>query len=68
MAIMELKLVQEIAIIDHDPLFLVLLDIRKEYGTVDRERLIHSLEGYSAGPPLWRLLESFWGHQKEVPK
>ena len=36
MAIMDLKLVQELASIDQDPLFLVFLDLRKAYDIVDR--------------------------------
>ena len=34
MAIMDLKLVQYLARVDHDPLFLVLLDLKKAYNTV----------------------------------
>ena len=34
-AIMELKLIQELASIYHDPLFLVFLDLRKAFDTVD---------------------------------
>ena len=34
-SIMELKLTQEIASIDQSPLFLVFLDLRKAYETVD---------------------------------
>ena len=35
-AIMELNLTQDLASIDQDPLFLVFLDLRKAYDTVDR--------------------------------
>ena len=35
-AIMELKLAQELASIYQDPLFLVFMDLRKAYDTVDR--------------------------------
>ena len=41
---MELKLSQELAIVDQDPLFLVFLNLRKAYNTVDRSRLIMTLE------------------------
>ena len=40
MAITELKLAHEISSIDQDPLFLVFLDLRKEYDTVDRDHLL----------------------------
>ena len=32
---MDLKLTQELASIDHSPLFLVFVDLRKAYDTVD---------------------------------
>ena len=35
-AILDLKLAQDISIIDQDPLFLVFLDLRKAYDIVDR--------------------------------
>ena len=58
MAIMELKLAQELANIDHEPLFLVFLDLWKEYDTVDREPLIQTLENYGTRPRLCGLFES----------
>ena len=45
MAILELNLVQELSSIYQDPLFLVLLDIQKSYGTVNWCRLLMTLEG-----------------------
>ena len=41
--IMELKLFQEFSSVDQDPLFLLLLDIRKEYNNLDRQRLLQNL-------------------------
>ena len=41
--ILELKLAQELSSIDHDPLFLVLLDLRKAYDTVDCGYLLTTL-------------------------
>ena len=64
---MELKLIQNLASIDHDTVFLVFLDLQKAYKTLDRERLIQTLEGYGGGPHLCGLLENFWAHQKVVP-
>ena len=49
-ATMELKISQELAIINQDPLFLVFLDLRQVYNTVDRSRLIRNLEGYGTVP------------------
>ena len=58
MAIMELNLAQELASTDQEPLFLVLLDLWKAYNTVDRDRLIITLEGYGAGPRMCGLLKN----------
>ena len=57
MAIMEPKMVQELASIDHDPLFLALLDLQKAYNTLEHGRLLQNLEGYGAGPNMRSLLE-----------
>ena len=67
MALMELKPTQELVSVDHDPLFLVLLDLRKAYDTVDRDLLIHTLEGYGVGPCMCGLSENFCSHQQVVP-
>ena len=50
--IMELKLPQELASVDQDPLLLVFLDLRKAYNNIYRGRLLQNLEDYGAGPKL----------------
>ena len=60
---MEIKLYQELASVNQDPLFLVFLDPRKAYDTVDRGRLIRTLEGYGAVPQMYKLHKNFWAHQ-----
>ena len=67
-SIMELKLAQKISSVDHNPLFLISLDPSKVYDTLDRDRLIQTLEGYGMGPHLCGLLENFLDHQKVVPR
>ena len=67
-AIMELKLAQELVSIYQEPLFLLLLHLRKAYDIVDRERLIQTLEVYGTGPRLCGLFETLWSHQKVVPR
>ena len=66
--IVDLNLAQELARIYHDPLFLVFLHLRKAYDIIDRDRLIHTLERYGAGPGLCELMENFWSQQKVVPR
>ena len=50
MEILELMLAQELVIVDQDPLFLVLLDLRKDYDTVYCGRLMETLERYGTKP------------------
>ena len=67
-AIMELNLAQEIASIEQDPLFLVFLDLRKAYDTVDQDRLLIKLKGYGAGLCMCGILETFWDCQQVVTR
>ena len=59
-AIKELNLAQELSRIDQDPLFLVFLDLRKAYVTVEQEHLLIKSEGYGTVPRLCGFLETFW--------
>ena len=65
---MELKLSQELASIDQEPLLLVFLDISKSYDTMDRKRLLVTLTGYGAVSLLCGLLETLWDIHKVVPR
>ena len=67
-AIMELKLYQELAIIDQESLFLVLLDLHKAYDTVDQYRLLITLEGYGADTWMCGLLDTCWYFQQVVTR
>ena len=66
MAIMELNLAQDLVSIYQSHLFLLFLDLRKAYATVDQEHLLITLEGYGAGTRLCGLLEFLWDLQKVV--
>ena len=55
-AIMDIKITQELESVDQDTLYLVLLDIRKEYDNLDRGRLLQTLTRYGAGLKLQCLL------------
>ena len=65
-AILELNLDQDLDIMDQDPLLLAFLNLSKDYDTVDRGRLLTTLEGYGAGPRMCRILEVFWDQQEVV--
>ena len=53
---MELKLAQELASMEQDPLSLVLLYLSKVYNNLDRRRLIQTLEDYGEQPKLRGLI------------
>ena len=58
-AIMEINFAQDLESVDQDPLFLVLLGLRKVYDNLDRGWILKTLEGYGAGPKMWVILEEF---------
>ena len=58
-AILELKLAQELARIDEDPLLLMFLYLRKAYETLDQGQILKTLEVYGSGPHMSRVLEEF---------
>ena len=63
MAILELKLDQEIYSFDQDPLLMVFLDLRKACDIIDCGRLLTTLEGCGAVPRMCRILSVFWDQQ-----
>ena len=65
---MELNISQEIASVDHGLLFMLFINLGKTYYTVDRDRLINTLELCGLVPCLCGLLENFWSHQKVMPR
>ena len=54
--IMELKLEKEFVSVDRDTLFLVLIDIMKEYSNLNQGILLQTIEWYGAGLKIWVLL------------
>ena len=67
-AILEAKLAQELAALDNEPLFVIFLDLRKAYDTVDRTRSLQTFEEYGMGPNMLRLLRNYWTHQTVIPR
>ena len=63
---LDLNLDQELASIDQYPLFLVFLYLQNAYNTVDRGRLLTTLEVNSSGPHVCKLLVVFWNQQEVV--
>jgi hypothetical protein len=66
MAIMEVKLQQQLAWVDQEPLYQIYLDLRKAYDALDRGRCLEILARYDVGPNLICLQKKFWDDAKMV--
>ena len=65
---MELKISQDLASINHHPLLLVFLDLRKAYDMVDHGSLIRTLKKYGAGSHMCKILANLWSHQEVITR
>ena len=54
-AIIEVKLAQQLAWMEQEPLYQVFVDLRKAYDHLDCERCLPIMTGYGFGPKLLRL-------------
>ena len=64
---LEAKRAQQLAGLAHEPLFQVLLNVRKVYDLLDSGRCLEILRGYGLVPNLARLLGNYWGMHIIVP-
>ena len=67
-AILEAKLLQQLAVLETAPLFQVFLDLTKAYDSLDRDRVLEVLSAYGVGPNLCRFIRTFWNCIRLVPK
>jgi len=58
-AIIEAKLLQQLAAINQVTLFEVFLDLKKAYDMLDQDRMLDILEGYGVGPCMHGILKAF---------
>ena len=59
-AIMEVKLVQQLAYLEQVPLYGLFLDLRKAFDAMDREPCLQILKDRGVGPRIRLLIERFW--------
>ena len=59
-ASLEAKLIQQLMAMGEEFMYAIVLDLHKVYDTLDRDRWLDILEGYSVGPLDCRILRAYW--------
>ena len=59
-ASLEAKLLQQLATLKEEVLYVIFLDLHKEYDALGRSRCLEILECYGVGPRSRRLLQTYW--------
>ena len=59
-ATLEAKLLQQLAAMREEVLYVIFLDLTKVYDALDRSRCLGILEGYGVGSGARRLLRNYW--------
>ena len=57
---LEAKLLQQLAALREEVLYVIFLELHKAYYALDRSRCLEILEGYGVGPQACRLLWTYW--------
>ena len=60
-AILKARLLQKLAALREEVLYVIFLDLHKSYDALDRSRCLEILEGYRVGTRARRLLRAYWG-------
>ena len=58
-AILESKLIQQLAALREEVLYVIFLDLHEVYDALDRSRCLEILEGYGVGPRSRRILQTY---------
>jgi hypothetical protein len=67
-AIIETKLLMQLAQRTNKPLHMIFLDLKKAYDTLDRDRTMKILEGYGVGDNVRRIIGKIWNGDTMVTK
>jgi Reverse transcriptase (RNA-dependent DNA polymerase) len=67
-AIIRAKLLMQLAQRQTKPIYMLFLDLKKAYDTLDRSRTLEILKGYGVGPTIRGILEQVWDADTMVPK
>ena len=59
-ATLEANLLQQLAAMREEVLYVIFLDLTKVYDALDRSRCLEILEGYGVGPIARRLMTTYW--------
>ena len=54
------KLLQQLAAMKEEVLYVIFLDLHKTYDALDRDRCLNIMKGYRAGPQARRILWEYW--------
>ena len=54
------KLLQQLAAMQEEVLYVICIDLHKAYETFDREKFLEILDGYSVVPRYCRILQAYW--------
>ena len=60
-ATLRAKLLQQLAVLRKEVLYVIFLDLHTSYGALDRDICLEILEGYGVGPRAFRILQKYWG-------
>ena len=65
---MNVKLLMQISKRQSDPLYMIFLDIKKAYDTLDRDRTMQLLKEYVVGERVTRIINRIWKDDTMIPK
>ena len=67
-ATLEAKLIQKLAALREEVLYVIFLDLHKAYDALERSRCLDILEGYGVSPWSCRLLQKYWRRSTMVAR